>query len=390
MTIKLDLGAGAMSPDGFKPMGHDHGSEIFPLPYPDESVDEIRASHCLEHFPHAQLGAVIAEWSRVLKKGGRLRIAVPDFQKIAENYANGVRQPTEGYILGGQTDASDFHKSLFDHKRVVSLLTEAGLTLLRPWTSEFEDDCAALPISLNLEGYKPHAEQMRVVGAMSVPRLCFADNMFCTIEAALACNVPLKKHGGAYWDISLTKVMEGILDGSGGRCDAILATDYDSVYTPKHVATLIQLMALHPEADAIAAIQSSRHEKLCLFTVPGTDGVNQPRIPRASFDADLVPVATAHFGLTLIRADKLRALPKPWFRATPSPDGSWDHEKGATHADISFWRHWAAAGNTLFLASRVAIGHAELMIRWPDKNLEVMYQPTSEYNSTGVPEGVWR
>jgi hypothetical protein len=29
--IKLDLGAGAISPDGYIPMGRDYGSEIFPL-----------------------------------------------------------------------------------------------------------------------------------------------------------------------------------------------------------------------------------------------------------------------------------------------------------------------------------------------------------------------
>ncbi len=44
--IKLDLGAGPVSPDGFIPMGRDHGSEIFPLAAADGSVDEIRASHC--------------------------------------------------------------------------------------------------------------------------------------------------------------------------------------------------------------------------------------------------------------------------------------------------------------------------------------------------------
>ena len=46
--IRLDLGAGSVSPPGFIPLGRDHGSEIWPLPYADESVDEIRASHVLE------------------------------------------------------------------------------------------------------------------------------------------------------------------------------------------------------------------------------------------------------------------------------------------------------------------------------------------------------
>src|SRR6185437_6608660 len=84
-TVRLDLGAGQVSPYGFIPLGRDHGSEIFPLPYGDETVDEIRASHCLEHFPHGQVAAVLKDWVRALKKGGRLRIAVPDFKKIAED-----------------------------------------------------------------------------------------------------------------------------------------------------------------------------------------------------------------------------------------------------------------------------------------------------------------
>ena len=59
------------------------------MPYADESVDEIRASHVLEHFPQAQLPAVIADWVRALTKGGKLKIAVPDFAKIAEGYLKG-------------------------------------------------------------------------------------------------------------------------------------------------------------------------------------------------------------------------------------------------------------------------------------------------------------
>ena len=62
--LKLDLGAGDISPAGYTPIGHGHGSEIFPLPYADESVDEIRASHVLEHFPHGRLAEVLADWVR--------------------------------------------------------------------------------------------------------------------------------------------------------------------------------------------------------------------------------------------------------------------------------------------------------------------------------------
>src|SRR6185437_12896179 len=107
-ALKLDLGAGKRWPQGFIPLGHDHGSEIYPLPYADESVDEIRASHVLEHFPKAQAPAVIADWVRALKKGGKLKIAVPDFAKIAEGYLAGRVGQHESYVVGGQTDQDDF------------------------------------------------------------------------------------------------------------------------------------------------------------------------------------------------------------------------------------------------------------------------------------------
>lgn len=47
--------------------------------FADESVDDIYASHVLEHLGYAEkLPRALREWRRVLKKGGRARISVPD------------------------------------------------------------------------------------------------------------------------------------------------------------------------------------------------------------------------------------------------------------------------------------------------------------------------
>ena len=54
-----------------------------------------------------------------------------------------------------------------------------------------------------------------------------------------------------------------------------------------------------------------------------------------------------------------------------------------------FWRKWEAAGYSLHLANRVAIGHAELMCRWPDANLEVLYQSMGDFREKGVPGECW-
>lgn len=384
--LKLDLGAGEISPPGYIPMGHDHGTEIYPLPYADGTVDAIRASHVLEHFPHSQIPLVLKDWVRALKKGGVLRIAVPDFAKVAVGYLGGAVQPTEGWVMGGQTEPDDFHRSIFDEAKLKRLLSDAGLVLLRPWASEV-DDCAAYPISLNLEGSKPHVSELKVSGAMSVPRLGFMDNCFCAIEAAVALNIKFRKHGGAFWGQSLTNVFERVLEEDDA--DLILTVDYDSIFTPKQLATLIQLMMLHPEIDTLAPIQSSRHLKSTLFTVRGEDG-NEPVIKRTDLEADTFRVHTAHFGLTLIRADKLRQLPKPWFHSVPSASGEWRDGDGHIDEDIQFWRKWEAAGNNLHIATRVAIGHAELMCRWPDVNLETFFRPMADFQNDGLPEELWQ
>jgi predicted O-linked N-acetylglucosamine transferase (SPINDLY family) len=163
-AIRLDLGAGKISPPEFTPLGHGHGSEIYPLSlFADNSADEIRASHCLEHFSHRQVPHVLAEWVRVLKPGGVLSIAVPDFAKIAANYLEGASQPTENYVMGGQRDEDDFHRSLFDRERLTRLMVAAGLVSIESWASDLKD-YAALSISLNLRGRKVSAREVTVRG----------------------------------------------------------------------------------------------------------------------------------------------------------------------------------------------------------------------------------
>lgn len=155
--IRLDLGAGPIVRPGHKPMGRDYGSEIFPLTFEDCTVDEIVASHVLEHFSHRIVAAVVREWARVLKRGGRLRIAVPDFAKIARWYLDGRPElpawPFEFVLMGAQRDGNDFHRSVFDRDRLSKLFTAAGLSITGTWQSDIADN-ANDPVSLNLEGRK--------------------------------------------------------------------------------------------------------------------------------------------------------------------------------------------------------------------------------------------
>ena len=90
--VKLNLGGGEVEIPGYVNIDRKNGQEAYPLEYADESVDEIRASHLLEHFPHSKSVEVVREWARVLKPGGILKVAVPNFDYIIENYV----QPKQG------------------------------------------------------------------------------------------------------------------------------------------------------------------------------------------------------------------------------------------------------------------------------------------------------
>jgi SAM-dependent methyltransferase len=384
--LRLDLGAGAVSPQGFVPLGNVNGTGIYPLPYGDATVDEIRASHVLEHFGHREVPAVLADWVRVLKPGGRLRVAVPDFGKIAEGYVAGKDQNTQGYVMGGQTDGADFHKVLFDRSQLARALAASGLMLIREWTSELAD-CAALPISLNLEGTKPHHKELTISAVMSMPRLSWTANAMCWVEALYPHGISPLTYTGAFWEQCLERCIEQTIKNDNP--DLILSMDYDSIFTKRDVGMLIQLMAVYPEADAIAPIQAMRGANMPLLTMAAPKGADlEARVGRDVFASDLAPLKTAHFGLTMFRRKKLAALPKPWLRSEPAPDGSWND--GRSDADIAFWRKWHAAGNTLYAANRVAIGHLEVMIRWPAEDMLVIHQDYADWRRDGTPKEVWR
>lgn len=386
--IKLDLGAEDISPEGFQPMGHHHGTEIYPLDVPDESVDVIRASHVLEHFPHAQVPEVVKHWASKLKPGGVLKIAVPNFEYIAKAYLDGLEVPVEGYAMGGQTNADDYHKALFDAATLVELFRGAGLTDIGGWDSDCAD-CSRLPVSLNMRAVKPAKLEgpFKIVACMSMPRTCWTINFRCATEQLMKLGIPLQTFEGVYWGQCLERGFDRLIEDG---IDAILTIDYDSVFAAQHVQTLIRLMLLNEHADAICALQSARGWNSVLATVDvGLPGNAVPtKIPRSLMDQDLVKLRTGHFGLTLIRTAALKSVTKPWFLGVPAPDGSLG--EGHVDEDIHFWRRWAEQGKTLFAAPRVAIGHVEPMIKWPSRELGVVHQRVSDYWSEGAPREVWK
>lgn len=382
--VKLNIGAGADAPqiEGFTPIDRAFGSEAFPLAqFADGSVDEIRASHILEHFPQDKVQAVLDEWVRVLKPGGTIRIAVPDFRWCAAQYLEGNTDlPIAGFILGGHVDANDAHHALFDEMGLRWQMEKAGLFAIQKWTGD-NGDCSTLPCSLNLEGIKPTTTKPmheRVLVVATMPRLNWTYNRDLATLACVKLNIPYICTSGAYFDQNMERALDQAL-ASG--VEYAITLDYDSVFTPADVQRLVTMMDLYPEAGAIASMQAKR----------GPDAL--PLIARNPGDpvtvgeacGDIFKVKSAHFGLTIIRTSVLKAMKKPWLHHKPAPDGTWGD--GRVDADVAFWHNLNAVSQT-YVSPRVNIGHLQVMVSWVDASYAVVHQHLDEYQKSGKPKTI--
>ena len=125
------------------------------------SVDEIYASHCLEHFSHNATLSVLKEWRRIMRPGGKCYIGVPDFDTLVKLYLKrGLNQFLIDLGWGGQEYAEAYHYTPFDWPRLSRLLIDAGFTDVKkigpmPYglkdCSALVDTIYELPTSLNVE-----------------------------------------------------------------------------------------------------------------------------------------------------------------------------------------------------------------------------------------------
>tara|TARA_R100001377_G_scaffold84960_2_gene69763 strand:- start:584 stop:1123 length:540 start_codon:yes stop_codon:yes gene_type:complete len=140
---------------------HLHSKDIFNLPYEDNSVDLIYASHVIEYFNREEVKDVLNEWIRVLKPSGILRLAVPNFQEMVSLYLE-CDYPLENFLgpLYGQMSMGDetiYHRTTYDFNSLKSLLESLDMKNVVKYNwretehSEFDDHSQA---------YIPHIDKV--------------------------------------------------------------------------------------------------------------------------------------------------------------------------------------------------------------------------------------
>jgi len=398
--MKLDIGAGKAGPlPGYESWDIAQGRQAYPLALPDGSVEAIHASHVLEHFGHRQVPAVLADWVRALAPGGWLQVAVPDFNVVIRRYQSGAAEPIEGYIVGGQVDEHDFHRSLYTPDKLQTLLAAAGLVDIKRWKST-QQDCAALPVSLNLEGRKPEASatpvptdtpeidnKTKVVGVWSTPRLGFFHTFDAAYQSLPALGINLIRGDGVFWGQALEGAMLQAIEKHAAKW--LLALDYDSIWTAADIRRLAALVNAAPgKIDALCPHEWNRQKPVPLWTpVRKADGTLPPVTLQDVQGSDLFEIGTGHFGCTFLRVEALLRMPHPWFLPTPNAEGRWTD--GKIDDDFYFWRKFREFGGRAFLATKVVLGHLEDIAVWPSETLTPMYQTMIDYRRVGKPAGAF-
>lgn len=213
-----------------------------------------------------------------------------------------------------------------------------------------------------------------IKAVMSMPRLCFADNIFSAMGALVPLGIPIERGIGVFWGQVLTRLMESHLNDA---TDLIITIDYDTYFTKDQVVRLINLMHAHPEYDAICPLQMKREEDSPLFGKKNTDGTRAEAI-QIPLKEDLVSITSGHFGLSIFRVESLKKLKKPWFVGVPDSDGGWGD--GRMDEDIWFWKNFCDSGLKLGMAHKIGIGHLQLLTTFPGKPQD-QYKPVHLYNN---------
>lgn len=223
---------------------------------------------------------------------------------------------------------------------------------------------------------------MKVRCIASVPRdIGLRLHWECQRKVLIPMNLEPEEYGGAFWHQSLENLIESAIDQG---YDYALTLDYDAIFERRHVEEMLRLAADYPQADVICPWMIKRDSTDRIFGVRYENGIFRKHFDVEEFDADLMPIHTGHFGLTMIRLAALEAVNRPLIWAQPDGDGHW--RSGKVDADIYFWNKCHEAGLKLYLATKIRIGHLQQVITWPTDEFDITHQYVEDFRRNGAPK----
>lgn len=136
-TLKLNIGCGENKVKGF--LNIDREKKVKPdllfdvtkkaLPFKTGVITQINCIHNLEHIEFKKWESVLGEFYRVLKMGGLLVLAYPEFEICSkfflENY-RGQKDFWRNTLYGRQLYPGDYHVTPMITKDVITFLMQIG------------------------------------------------------------------------------------------------------------------------------------------------------------------------------------------------------------------------------------------------------------------------
>lgn len=153
--MKLDIGAGCDREDGWvsldinpeaAPDVVDDATKLESIP--DDSCEQIRAIHLIEHLYHFQVAPTLELWFRKLSPGGILTLYIPDIFTEMERFLLRDDHPDRFFaiVYGKQwsEDPAAIHKTAFWPDRIVQLLRDAGFQKIRSTPPRYDTEFAVI------------------------------------------------------------------------------------------------------------------------------------------------------------------------------------------------------------------------------------------------------
>ena len=157
-----DFGKGWIHIDGGS-YEHIDSNDIFLTEYKNNSVDLIYASHFIEYFDREEVVPLLKRWREVLKSDGVMRLAVPNFSKIASLYIKDYESYDLDSFVGllyGKMPMGDktiYHRTTYDFNSLKTVLESVGMREVDYYNwretehSQFDDHSQAYLPHMNKE-----------------------------------------------------------------------------------------------------------------------------------------------------------------------------------------------------------------------------------------------
>lgn len=212
--------------------------------------------------------------------------------------------------------------------------------------------------------------EVKATAVMTLPRYGSLAARGLMERAVNEVGIPLVTTQGVFWGQHMQNMFEGAIDD----VDVIVTIDFDSVFLPQDLRTLLQHLLSRSDIDCLAALEPRRNNEFPLMTAGGETSIETDHTP--------IKVTTAHLGLTALKTEKLKTVPFPWFQGVPGPTGHWDDDR--MDADIFFWHQWREAGHTIYVDPEVRIAHLEETVSYYDARLRLQRCSVPEWRDRFV------